>query len=628
MQITREFDEPFSESTAALPSSFSAAVVGLAGRPYLMDTASGQYQRQAVDVVQQRNTSDNRDLLLLPQDIWRQMQQSWHYGAGQSNMDRDDALPYRYKDSFGIDPFTKWQLSLLPQTDRLKTLTGSYKCFVAVANSYLVIIQNQTLWWYTALSGSGTSSSPHASEIIDVTSSGNKVYTLHEDGEIWEHSSSSVYSLHIAMNASAVSIGWTKDHLMCGDGNELWQVTSTATKNQLGADYPDPAFRWIDFCDGPQHIYALAGMGDKWVVHKIGINATTAALQTYITAAVLPDGEIGYSIGSYLGYIFIGTSKGVRMAQPDANGDLTLGPIIQTSSPVYCFEGQDRFVWYGNSSMNGSYSNTQGVDTSLFPASTVSGLGRMDLSTFTVGGFAPAYADDLSAYNASAATPAWASTGTVRSVTTFLGKRVFAIDGVGVYFETSNLVEAGWIEQGTISFSVEDLKTALYTQAKWLPLSGAISIDLSYDSESYSRLVTVSTPNTIRSENISLNGKQFSRVDPRYVLKRNTTTTSSGPTFTRWEIRAFPIRGRAFRWTLPVMNYEQIEIDGVTYNRDVLSELDTLIGFVQSGSVFNLQESGRSYTVYGKDFLWRPERLSANGQGWQGVFILVVEEVQ
>ena len=82
-EITQAFDEPFNNSNIGLPSWFSPSVVGLNGRPYLIDTESGTYRRQSVDVVQQRNTTDARDVLLLPQDIWRQMQQSWHFGAGR-----------------------------------------------------------------------------------------------------------------------------------------------------------------------------------------------------------------------------------------------------------------------------------------------------------------------------------------------------------------------------------------------------------------------------------------------------------------------------------------------------------------------------------------------------------------
>jgi hypothetical protein len=75
------------------------------------------------------------------------------------------------------------------------------------------------------------------------------------------------------------------------------------------------------------------------------------------------------------------------------------------------------------------------------------------------------------------------------------------------------------------------------------------------------------------------------------------------------------------------MNYDEIEIDGVAYVRDVLTELDFLMNLVESGTVFIYQESGRSYQVHARDFVWQPEKLSANGNGWQGVFTLVVEEV-
>ena len=629
MDITREFNEPFSEQTSSIPSSFSASVVGLAGRPYLLDTESGRYTRQGVDVVQQRNTSDNRDLLLLPQDIWRQMQQSWHMGAGQSNLDRDNALPYRYNDSFGIDPWTQWKTSLLPRCQRLLPLSNANKCFVVNSSSYFVVVNstgstNTTLYWYLNTSTPIAAQAGYANTCIDVTSDGQRVFTLHDDGKVYVQPtevSSTIFINTLTANASA--IGWVKDHLIAGDGHDLHDITN-GSKSNIGSSYPNTAFRWIDFCDGPQFIYALGGVGDKWVIHKIGIDPATSNLLPYITAATLPDGEIGYSIGSYLGYIFIGTNKGVRMAQPDTTGDLTLGPIIPTSSPVNCFEGQDRFVWFGKSSIDGSYKNGSGIGESNFPASPVSGLGRMDLSVFTTTALTPAYANDLIA----ASSDTYATAGTVQSVITFDGKRIFAVNGVGVYYETNYLMKAGWLSQGTISFSVEDIKTALYTQAKWLPLNGSVGIDISYDSSDYKRVVTIPTAESIRTTNIYLDGKQFSRVQPRYYLQRSDANASKGPDFTRWEIRAFPVRGQAFRWTLPIMNYEQVDIDGVTYNRNVLDELGTLVQFVQSGTVFSLQESGQSYLVYGKDFAWQPEKLSSDGSGWQGVFTLIVEEIK
>ena len=75
------------------------------------------------------------------------------------------------------------------------------------------------------------------------------------------------------------------------------------------------------------------------------------------------------------------------------------------------------------------------------------------------------------------------------------------------------------------------------------------------------------------------------------------------------------------------MNYEEIDINGVKYVRDVKQELDTLMNLVQSGTVFTYQESGQGYQVHARDFVWQPEKLSSNGRGWQGVYTIVIEEV-
>lgn len=218
---------------------------------------------------------------------------------------------------------------------------------------------------------------------------------------------------------------------------------------------------------------------------------------------------------------------------------------------------------------------------------------------------------------------------TVMSVRTFLNRRVFAIEDGGVWYEEEDeLVESGWLKQGTMSFSVEDTKTGLYMQAKTLPLRGEIDLDVAYDSTGYIRLVDLKQQDAIRSGNISLNGAQFSRFDVRYRLNRDEVTTIDGPYLTRWEVRAVPVRGRTSRWTLPIMNYEDLEIDMVKYTRDCQQVLNTLVSLCETGQLFVLQEAGRSYQVHAKEFLWQPEKLSINGKAWQGILTLVVEEVQ
>jgi hypothetical protein len=620
-QITREFDEPFTEKSVGLPSWFSPSVIGLNGNPYLIDTENGSYRRQGVDVVQQRNTSDVRDVLLLPQDVWRQMQQSWHFGAGQSNLDRDNALPYRYEDSFGIDPWTQWQISLLPATEKLGGTNYTGEVWVAAVGNYLCVFNGEDVEFFDELEDDstpvGTVTFSAGNDIVDIANDGLVATVLAEDRYIWyvdgPTGTPAKWANH-QYSTAVTFIAWEKDYLIVGDGNVLKNASKGNNPTTIYT-HPDTAFRWNSACSGSQFIYALGSVGDRTTIHKIGIKSDGTGLLPGIVAATLPDGEIGVSIDSYLGYVFIGTNKGVRMAQADGNGDLVLGPIIPTREPVRCFEGQDRFVWFGNSAIDGRYNEPEG----RFPTGTVCGLGRMDLTTFTVTSLTPAYANDIFALGETEKD--------VQSVTTYLNKRVFSVKDGGVYFESNEKVQASWLRQGVMSFSVEDLKTGLYTQAKWLPLRGQIDIDFSYDSTDYKRVASFDIVDTTRSDNVWLDGQQFTDLNVTYVLCRCPSNSEFGPVLSRWEIRSVPVRGRATRWTLPVMNYDTIEIDGVIYNRDVREEYDNLLDLCLSGRIFILQESGRSYSVNAKDFLWQPEKVSANGQGWQGTFTMIVEEV-
>ena len=616
LEITDEFHEPYSLTTVALPSSFSPSVVGIAGVPYLLDTsADGGYSRRAFEVVQQRNTGSNRDTLLLPQDVWRQQIESWHLGSGQGNIDRENALPYRFKESFGINPWTQWEISLLPKTRKMGTYAGSV--WLTTHDTNLAVLNSNIIYWYNSVSASSPSASTvvGSAAFIDIANTALQVTTLASDGKVYETNGPGVSPVLKGTYANANFIAYEKDYLIGGKENKLYDITGAGT---LIYTHPQTGFRWVSSASGNSCIYVLGGMGDKSLVHRVNIKQDGTGLNPCIVAATLPDGEVGFCIDQYLGYILIGTDKGIRVAQENGNsGDLTLGPLIPTTAPVKCFEGQDRFVWYGLSEMVSTYGPSE---ADLFPTGTVCGLGRMDLSVATTTVLTPAYAQDICAIT---------ETGkTVNSVVTFNDKRVFAINESGIWIEDTDLMGGGWLTQGTMSFSVEDLKTGLYAQAKWLPLTGEIDLDIAYDSTGYVRLVNLSQQNTIRSGNISLNGTQFSRFDARYVLKRVEATPSVGPTLTRWEIRAIAVRGRASRWTLPVMNYEEVEIDGVKYTRDCLAVLDTLVSLVENGTLFSLQESGRSFLVHAKDFVWQPEKLSANGRAWQGKCTLVCEEVQ
>ena len=631
-EITREFDEPFygtGEDGGTTPlTNFSPSVVGIAGVPYLLDTESGAYRRESFDVVQQRNNASQRDVLLLPQDVWRQQSESWHLGSGQSNLDRDNSMMYRFEQSFGIDPFAdQWQYKLLKKTTLLQgTASLEGELWLTTTEDNLAVVNTSGIYWYSSLGSAsvGSTAPPSGYTIEDIANDGYIVTFLAHDA-----SKANVYSVDnpsatpvqwgsANYSLNATFIAWEKDYLLVGDGNILKQAPKSGGANTVYT-HPDTNFRWYSAASGDSCIYVLGRLGDRTYIHRVNIKQDGTGLLPCIVAAQLPDGETGYTIESYLGFILIGTNKGVRVATPaNSSGDLTLGPTIPTTQPVRCFEGQDRFIWYGNGQMDSAYTVAGAQGYPVFPT-TCAGLGRMDLSSTTTTPQTPAYIQDIAAMDV--------SSGVVRSVRTWEDKRVFSIDSEGVFYETNEYMDAGWLKEGTMSFGVEDLKTALYLQAKYMPLVGKISLDVAYDSGLWQRVATMQIQGSIRSSNASLGGNQFSRLNGRVLLQRDPADPSSTPVFTRWEMRAIPAKGRASRWTLPVMNYEEIEIDGVKYTRDCLVVLNTLLGYGYSGKLFTLQESGQSYQVHVKDYVWQPEKLTINGKAWQGTVTLVVEEV-
>jgi hypothetical protein len=61
----------------------------------------------------------------------------------------------------------------------------------------------------------------------------------------------------------------------------------------------------------------------------------------------MPVGEVIHKIYYYLGYMMIGTSKGIRAAVvSDQDGSINYGPlIVETTQPCYDFAARDRFIW-------------------------------------------------------------------------------------------------------------------------------------------------------------------------------------------------------------------------------------------------------------------------------------------
>ncbi len=181
-----------------------------------------------------------------------------------------------------------------------------------------------------------------------------------------------------AVNCSAANA--VKDRIVMAANNKIYEFSTTASSAPTAVyTHSDENHTFTSITASGTAIYVAGFIGVQSSIYKFTLNSTGTmpSLTSAITAAEMPAGELIHSIKYYLGYMLIGTSKGIRAATVDNNGSITYGPlIVETSQPVYDFAFKDRFAWAAT-----------GVDGEA-------GVIRIDLGN-DLGGLRFAYANDL-----------------------------------------------------------------------------------------------------------------------------------------------------------------------------------------------------------------------------------------
>jgi len=604
-------------STTLVPDVFP---IGINGRPYMLDMKSGKYMSG-----HEPRIRDSVDQSLIPGEaainpggLWRRSGVSWHQGAGQKYGDRDDSEPYRFFSSKGLDPWTRGQLSLLnatalnagtnaPTTNVGKILAVSGKLFA---------INGAGVSYATTVSGNWTA--------LTMPASTTAVYDIATDGTVLfvalDATTPGVYTYDIATPGSGTrmvhdvltKIDYVNGRLMGMKENVLYDASSRAyASGSIGAGdtlltQRNTSFRWIGSAAGSGYIYAGGYAGKTSLIYKTIIKTDGTSLEAASVAAQLPEGEVITGIYGYLGFIFIGSDKGVRMATSDSAGNLTLGSLIQTTGSVVDFIGQDRFAWFNWS----NYDATSG------------GLGRLDLSVLT-GPNTPAYATDLM----------YDTTALINSVSNFVNAagaqvKVFTVTGVGVVYEdTSNLVSSGTIETGRFTWGIPDRKFVAKFDLRSQPLSGSIAVALQADNGTYS---TIGTWATASDTEETYNGPEGKIIEGQFKLTftRSSTNTTKGPVLTRWTARAYAAPYRSRFWQVPLLIHKKITIRNRDYFINVEEERDILHGYLDDPSVIAFQEGGNSYSVIVEDLEWMPVDSHDNEWVWDGTCTLTLRSVE
>jgi hypothetical protein len=310
---------------------------------------------------------------------WLRSQSSFHSGTGIKFYDPStgETVAHRFTDSKGVNVWTKGQVTLLRDTATTHYTTGPIqdndKPF-QVARSIRYGTTDGVLLWdeydvdKIAVDGTIThfidyvagtdypveaicDDGTYAYWIVNVLNSGTPRLRIYK--KLLTGVSGAGDTLMISDNsitADKAVMEYVKDRIVMCINNKIYEISSSATS------LPTPVYTHSDTdivfssitASGPA-IYVAGYSGTQSSIFKFTLNTSGVmpTLTTAITAAEMPVGEIIHRIYYYLGYMMIGTNKGIRAAVvSDQDGSIQYGPlIVETTQPCYDFAARDRFVW-------------------------------------------------------------------------------------------------------------------------------------------------------------------------------------------------------------------------------------------------------------------------------------------
>jgi hypothetical protein len=531
---------------------------------------------------------------------WMRSQISFHAGTGIKFYDpvhTGSTLEHEYRrfaDSKNVDVWTPGQVTLLKETANMTGVTtGIYKLISAMDSTTNKIIAwtpaNTTIKNYTAdgtavtytdVTSIGT---PLDTAILAVATDGTNLFIADNDhiytGPIATPTAG--YSRYYNTGSEKVVLGWVKQRLVACIGASVYELTnakgSTHALPTATYTHPNADWTWSSISEGGSAIYVAGYAGGNSAIYKF--NLSTAGVMPTLTSGIvavqLPIGEIIYKIESYLGYLMIGTNKGMRVASiSDTTGDLSYGPLIFEDTNGVCdFAFRDRFVWAAGT-----------IDT-------YAGLYRIDLGLETEP-LRFAYAKDAYLDGATGYATSVDFVGNTDQIAfTTSGSNGIAIQSATV------LASTGWLKTGKIRYGTLEPKNFKRLLARGVFTSGEITLasvgtsntgtDTEYDHITYNSGVPAVEVTTSQPEA----AQEF--LAYKFTLSRDATDTTAGPIFKGYQAKSTIATPRQRLIKFPVWCYD-VETDrhNSQYGRqgNAWTRIQLLEDIEESGDVLTWQD--------------------------------------
>ena len=312
---------------------------------------------------------------------WIRSQSSFHGGTGIVYFDPQTSDPfghYRFADSKGVDVFEQGEVTLLNNAESAHITTGRVRDngrpFQAARSIKFNGTEGVLLWDEYDVDKIVPGQSPI--HFIDYNSGTDAaVYAICDDGTnaFWITNTATKKTVYkkplTGTSASTADVTLMFDEIgtvanatmeyikerivMCAD-NKVYEFSSSAVAMPTAVyTHPSSSHVFTSVAASGPAIYISGYNGIQSTILKFTLSTAGVmpTLTSAVVAAELPVGEIVHKIYYYLGYMMIGTNKGIRAAAvSEVDGSINYGPlIVETTQPCYDFAARDRFVWCATS---------------------------------------------------------------------------------------------------------------------------------------------------------------------------------------------------------------------------------------------------------------------------------------
>ncbi len=544
---------------------------------------------------------------------WIRSQMSFHGGDGitfydPANSTTNSLDHYRFSDSKGVNVWDQGKVTLL------KNVTSGHATTGPIASNGVVQQHLRSIKWSTytgallhdeydvdKIKVTDPSNPVH---FIDYNSgTDSPVYAICDDGTFayWITNTSTkktVYKKALTLTSadadtkmfdeigvvSNAVMEYVKDRIILCADNKVYEFGTSASA------LPSPVYTqtttthvYTSIAASGPAIYIAGYNGSQSTIQKFTLSTAGVmpTLTSAIVAAELPVGEIVHKIYYYLGYMMIGTNKGIRVAAvSDQDGSINYGPlIVETTQPCYDFAARDHYVWCATS------------------VAGAPGLIRIDLSS-EIEPLRFAYANDI--YYAGITghvTTAVCFDGNTDPATTdrLMFATAYASSANGAIYveDASTLMTSGYIQTGYIRYNTLEPKNFKRLIARGDYTYGSIMLEtvdedgteydvITYDVNVPPVEVTTSTPQTAQEY-----------LGYKFILTRDATDTTKGPLMEGYQAKATIATPRQRVMRFPVYCYD-VETDRynvqVGYEGRAFDRIGQLESVEESGDVITWQD--------------------------------------